>query len=184
MKRHILLLMIAGLSLVCFSLFWHADSGTEPVQGQPNRPVAPDFALKGLDGTLVHLSDYKGQIRIVDFWATWCPPCRAEIPHFNALAEKYGKQGVTIIGISQDQGGVAAVRSFAKSHKIVYTLVMGDLETVREYGNIQSIPTTFVIDQKGRIFSKHEGYRPQEVFEQEIQQLLKETDDPSLVLAL
>lgn len=135
--------------------------------------MAPDFELKNLDGKTVRLSDYQGKIRIVDFWATWCPPCKDEIPHFIELAQAYPKEMV-IIGISLDREGASAVIPFAKTNNINYPLLIGNLKTVQAYGNITSIPTTFVIDQQGQIVKKYVGYRDKAVFETDIQNLLKQ----------
>lgn len=175
MKRRFLWLTMAFLLLVSFGLIWNAESVPESTQEPTDRQQAPAFALQDLEGNTVRLSDSDGQIRIVDFWATWCPPCAAEIPHFKALAEKYGKEGVTIIGVSIDQIDSSALQAFSKDKGINYQILRGTLQTLKDYGNIQSIPTTFVIDQQGHIFSRHEGYRPQEVFEKDILALLKKS---------
>jgi peroxiredoxin len=135
---------------------------------------APDFELKDLEGKTVRLSDFAGQVRIVDFWATWCLPCRQEIPHFQSLYETYRKKGVTIIGISLDQGGSDVVKSFSREYKMTYPTVMGNVETARAFGDVRAIPTTFVIDREGMIFKKYVGYKEREVFEQDILTLLNE----------
>ncbi|MCZ6632269.1 MAG: TlpA disulfide reductase family protein [bacterium] len=175
MKRQFFWLIIACLLLASFGLIWNVESEPESTQEPKNRQQAPEFALQDLEGNTVRLSDFDGQIRIVDFWATWCPPCIVEIPHFKALAEKYGKKGVTIIGVSIDQIDSSALQAFSKDHKINYQIVRGTSQTMKNYGNIQSIPTTFVIDQQGQIYSRHEGYRPQEVFEKDILALLEKS---------
>ncbi len=138
------------------------------------RPNAPEFALKDLAGNEVRLSDFDGRVRIVDFWATWCPPCVREIPHFQTLYETYRGKGLTVIGISMDQGGPRMVRRFAKKIGMDYPTLMGDVKTVRAYGNIQSLPTTFVIDRQGRVYRMYVGYRDRAVFERDIRTLLEE----------
>ena len=87
---------------------------------------APAFNLQDLSGNPVKLSDYTGKVVILDFWATWCPPCRAEIPNFVELQKEYGKQGLVVIGVSLDEGGVAGVADFAKSQNVNYPIVMGN----------------------------------------------------------
>jgi peroxiredoxin len=133
---------------------------------------APGWDLKDLSGKSVKLSDFKGKVVILDFWATWCPPCRAEIPNFVALQTQYKDKGLVIVGISLDQGGPEVVSSFVKTQKINYPIVMGDEGVATAYGNIQAIPTTFVIDTNGNIVGRHEGFTEKSTFESEIQKLL------------
>ncbi len=135
---------------------------------------APNFRLSDLDGGEIELSSLRGKVVLVDFWATWCPPCREEIPHFRELYTKYKGKGLEVIGISLDQGGVSAVKSFAQDNRINYPLAMGNDQLVKAYGGIRGIPTTFLIDKKGQIAQKFVGYREKAVFEKEIQALLTE----------
>lgn len=132
---------------------------------------AADFALTDGDGETVRLSDYKGKVVLVDFWATWCPPCRKEIPGFVQLKDKYGSEGVEIIGVAVSDEW-PNVEQFSKAYKINYPVVMGDQETVRSYGNFTGIPTTFVIDREGVIRKKHTGYASPEFFAKAIEDLL------------
>lgn len=133
---------------------------------------APAWELKDIDGKTVKLSDFQGKVVILDFWATWCPPCRAEIPHFVELQKQYQDQGLVVIGVSLDQGGPEVVSAFAKQQKINYPVVMGNEAVAKQYGNIEAIPTTFIIDPKGNIAGKHEGFTDKSVFEDEIKKLL------------
>lgn len=138
-----------------------------------DRP-APNFELPDVNGKKVRLSDFKGKIIILDFWATWCPPCRAEIPGFIELYNKYKDKGVVVIGISLDEGGVRDVVPFMKEFGINYPILIGNFKVTQDYGGIRGIPTTFVIDRKGNIRAKYVGYRPKEVFERDIIMLLNE----------
>jgi cytochrome c biogenesis protein CcmG/thiol:disulfide interchange protein DsbE len=133
---------------------------------------APAFTLQDTNGKTVNLSDYKGKVVILDFWATWCPPCRAEIPNFVELQKEYGKQGLAVIGVSLDEGGVPGVAAFAKAQGINYPIVMGNQDVAAAYGGIEAIPTTFVIDAKGNIVAQHQGYTEKSEFEAEIKKLL------------
>ncbi len=132
--------------------------------------VAPAFTLLDLNGKSVSLSDFKGKVVILNFWATWCPPCKKEIPDFIDLQTQYGSKGVQIVGIALDQPD--KVRAFAQQNGLNYSVLLGDQETALKYGGITGIPTTVVIDRKGKIVSQFEGFRPRSVFESEIKKLL------------
>lgn len=135
---------------------------------------APNFELLDVNGRKVRLSDFKGKVIILDFWATWCPPCRAEIPGFIELYNKYKSKGFEMIGISLDEGGVKDVIPFMKEFGVNYHILIGNYKVTQDYGGIRGIPTTFVIDKKGYIRAKYVGYRPKEVFERDIIMLLNE----------
>ena len=132
---------------------------------------AADFALKDSSGKTVRLSDYKGKVVLVDFWATWCPPCRKEIPGFVQLKNQYGPRGVEVIGVAvNDQW--PTIKEFSGQYGINYPVVMGDQATVQSYGNFTGIPTTFVVDKDGVIRAKKVGYAPPEFFIQHVEGLL------------
>ncbi len=131
-----------------------------------NNKIAPNFNLTDLNGKQVKLSDYKGKVVFLNFWATWCPPCKREIPDFIELQKKYSNQGFTFIGIALDD--YQSVVRFAKDHKINYPVVIGDENLVKQYGNIRGIPTSFLISKDGKIVQRYEGYRTKEVFEKDI----------------
>ena len=145
----------------------------------PSAKSAPSFTLQDLNGKQVSLSDFKGRVVILDFWATWCPPCVKEIPHFIALYEQYKDQGFAIVGISVDRGGISVVKSFARKYQVNYPILMTDGRVDKAYGGIPSIPTTFVIDSAGNIRQKYIGYREKAVFEADIKALLAEAKAPS-----
>jgi len=136
--------------------------------------LAPDFTLASTDGKKIKLSNFRGKVVVLDFWATWCPPCKAEIPDFIKLYSKYKDDGFQMLGVSLDQGGLKDVVPFIKDYGINYPVVLGTEEIVSAYGGIRGIPTTFVIDKKGYVRDEFEGYRPAPVFEKDIEQLTKE----------
>ena len=139
----------------------------------PPRP-APAFEVTTLDGRTISLASLKGKVVIVDFWATWCPPCREEIPHFVQLYKTYAPK-LEILGISLDEDGKEAVAAFVKEHEMTYPVALGDEALGDTFGGIRGLPTTFVIDPQGRIVRKYLGYQPPETFEHDIQALLPES---------
>jgi thiol-disulfide isomerase/thioredoxin len=141
-------------------------------EGSPPRAPAPDWQLTDLNGKLVKFTDFRGKVVILDFWATWCAPCRVEIPHFVELQKQYGDKGLTVIGVSLDEQGPQIVKKFAKQFGVNYAIVIGNQKVVEAYGGIAAVPITFVIDRQGRIVSRHIGYDDKAAFEEEIQSLL------------
>ena len=133
-----------------------------------NDAKAPDFeAVNLMTGEKFRLSDYKGKVIILDFWATWCPPCKAEIPFFIELVNQYGNQGLVIIGAALDDP--ARVKDFYEKNKMNYPVFMASQQLVFNYGGIQGIPTTFIIDKDGYIKNTFVGYRTRQVFEEAFQ---------------
>ncbi len=133
---------------------------------------APEFSLKDEKGVERKLSDFKGSVVIIDFWATWCPPCREEIPHFVELYDQYKEQGLEIIGVSMDQSPGRVLPGFIKKYDINYTILFGEDKVYDLYGGISAIPTTFIVDKEGNIVRKYIGYKEKWVFEQDIEELL------------
>jgi cytochrome c biogenesis protein CcmG/thiol:disulfide interchange protein DsbE len=130
---------------------------------------APDFTLKDIKGKNVKLSSFKGKVIILDFWATWCPPCRAEIPSFVELQKQYQKKGLSIIGIALDDN--EKVKKFAGDYGINYTLLIGSEKVQNQYGGVTAIPTTFVIGKDFKIKKQYVGLIGKEVFEKDILEL-------------
>lgn len=137
------------------------------------QPANLDFTMPDLEGRQVSLSSFKGKVILLNFWATWCGPCKAEIPGFVELQEKYGKDGLVIVGYSVDDDAPKA-KAFAQEFKINYPVLLGlGREDVQEaYGPIWGIPASFLISRDGRICKKHMGIAPKAVFEKEIKALL------------
>jgi len=134
---------------------------------------AANFSLKAADGTSYELTKYKGKIVIVNFWATWCGPCRKEIPDFIEAYKKYKSKGVEIIGISVDQDGWTKVTPFVKKSSINCPIVLSDQQVVENYGGINAIPTTFIIDRLGNIVDQHTGTMTLKELESKLKPLLK-----------
>jgi thiol-disulfide isomerase/thioredoxin len=136
------------------------------------RTPAPDWQLNDLDGKTLKFSDFRGKVVILDFWATWCVPCRVKIPNFVELQKQYGDKGLRVVGVSLDEQGPEVVKNFVKQFGVAYPIVIGNQKVADAYGGIDAIPTTFVIDRKGRIVNQHMGYDDKAAFEKEIQSLL------------
>jgi cytochrome c biogenesis protein CcmG, thiol:disulfide interchange protein DsbE len=139
-------------------------------QGQPL--LAPDFTLPQLDGQTLRLSSYRGKVVLLDFWATWCVPCREEIPNFMELQDKYREDGFEMIGISMDDGP-EPVRSFFQEFHMNYPVVMGNAKIGELYGGVLGLPIAFLLDRNGRVYAKHIGATKPEIIEKEVVALLQ-----------
>jgi thiol-disulfide isomerase/thioredoxin len=144
------------------------------------KPFPFDFKLLDLDGKPFALASLKGKVVVVDVWGTWCPPCRAEVPHFVELQKTYGKQGLQIVGINYERAPdpIPGIKTFAKEYGINYPLVIGDDETQKKIPDFQAFPTTLFIDRKGDVRLVAVGARPHEYLESVVKKLLAETDPP------
>jgi cytochrome c biogenesis protein CcmG/thiol:disulfide interchange protein DsbE len=134
--------------------------------------VAPDFTLRTLSGEQLQLSSYRGKVVLLDFWATWCDPCREETPHLVELQNKFGSQGLQVIGVSMDDGP-EPVRDFYKQFQMNYPVVMGNARIGELYGGVLELPIAFLIGRDGRVQAKHIGATQASVFEKEVASLLR-----------
>lgn len=156
-KGYLLLLFIA------FGLFAVACSKTDstPPAGSSAElnSVAPDFTLKDLTGRNISLSDYRGKVVLLEFWATWCPPCKASVPALIALKQKYEQKGFVVLGLSidTDSDALEQVRKFSIAHNITYPVLLANEATPKTY-NVISIPTSFLIGKDGKIVDIYKGY--------------------------
>lgn len=139
--------------------------------------LAPDFTLKRMDGSTFRLSDHRGQVVVVNFWATWCPPCLEEIPGFVRLQEDLGPRGLVFVGVSTDDEGFDVVRPYAEKMDINYPLVVDDGTVAPQYGGIYALPMSFVIDAKGTVRYFQPGMLPEEALRPVLVRLLDEAAD-------
>ncbi len=138
------------------------------------RPAAPPFSLEGLDGRTITLARYRGSVVLLNFWATWCAPCRAEIPRLVELQNRYSPRA-RVVGISLDDDP-APVRPFYEKFRMNYPVAIGDAGLAEKYGRILGLPVTFLIDCAGRIAARHDGELDASRVEREIAPLLREAD--------
>ncbi len=133
---------------------------------------APNFKVQAADGSTIELAKLKGKIVVLNYWATWCGPCRMEIPGFIDVYKQYKGKGLEIVGISLDREGWKVVRPYIEKASINYPVVVADETLETAYGQIDAIPTTFVVDKHGNIVDKHVGYMDRASFEKLVKGLL------------
>jgi thiol-disulfide isomerase/thioredoxin len=133
---------------------------------------APDFALKDLSGRTVRLSDYRGKVVLINFWATWCAPCRAEMPDLVKLQKEYQERGLRIVGVTYPDYTRRAVQKMASQLRVNYPIVLGSRELAASYNVGEVLPTTIVIDPEGKIRGRILGILEPEEFEETIKPLL------------
>jgi peroxiredoxin len=169
LRRLTLAVLLAG-ALLAFAyrsfgpLFWPSGPNAH------RSTKAPGWKLKDTDGKPVQSSDFAGKVVILNFWATWCAPCKAETPGFVELQRKYGEKGLIVIGISLDEYRVSKVRQFVEEFGINYPIAMGSIEMLKGFGG-PGVPSTFVIDRTGHIVARHTGFTSKKTFEKEIRPL-------------
>jgi cytochrome c biogenesis protein CcmG/thiol:disulfide interchange protein DsbE len=144
------------------------SGGAGKLQGQP----APDFALAALDGKTLKLSDFRGKAVLLNFWATWCEPCKIEMPWFVELQKKYEGQGFTVLGVAMDDASSSEIADFAKKMGVNYPIVIGKEAVGDQYGGIPYLPSTFYIDRDGKVVERVFGLVSRSEIESNIQKAM------------
>jgi len=171
----ILVLIVAFVG--AFLLYRNWQSGLEAEKSAPETilsgpRVAPPFTLHDTNGNIYSSSRLAGKPTVINFFATWCPPCKAEIPGFVEVYNKHRSKGFELVGISLDTDTRGNLAGFLMTQKIEYTVLFGDLATARAYGGVSSIPTTFFVGKDGEIKNVHVGYIDRDTFDEEVRKLL------------
>lgn len=164
--------VILGLALAASAAFVPA----RPLSIVTPRTSAPPLSLKDASGKSIRLSDYKGRVVLLDFWATWCTGCKLEIPWFIEFEKKYRSQGLAAVGVAVDDEGWQTIKPYLVQHPISYPVVLGNMDVLqRTFGLPASLPVTLLVDRRGRIASTHAGVVDKNMFEKDIQHLLAES---------
>jgi thiol-disulfide isomerase/thioredoxin len=150
---------------------WIAPVTRPGIRGGGTHPPAPDISLTDLSGRKLTLAEYRGKVVLLNFWATWCAPCREEVPGFVALQNKYRDQGLVVLGVAMEDD-LADVREFYERYRMNYAVAMGDDALADRFGGIIGLPTSFIIQRDGRIFAKQTGAVDVGMFEEAIKELL------------
>jgi peroxiredoxin len=140
---------------------------------ETHRKRAPQFELTTAEGKPVRLADFAGKVVLIDFWATWCAPCKNSIPWINELSEKYKESGLVVLGVSMDEDGWKVVKPFAEQMKIQYPVVLGTKRVAYLYGEIDALPAAFLVDRQQRVAAFHLGAPSRNDIEKHIKLLLE-----------
>jgi peroxiredoxin len=153
----VLAVVIAAVALMLFTGVRLAKPKAGMIKLNPvgkNGSLAPDFELKSLDGKQVRLSDFRGKAVLLNFWATWCAPCKIEMPWFVDLQKQYAAQGLQVIGVAMDDSGEEAIARFARQMGVNYPVLIGKEAVGDAYGGVEFLPTTFFIDRQGKVVER------------------------------
>jgi len=145
------------------------ESDTPKLEGKP----APGFTLVDLDGKRVSLADFKGKPVLVNFWATWCGPCKLEMPWFQEFGQKYASQGLVILGLAADDAGKTVIASTAKKNGVTYPILLADDKVEEAYGGVDFLPETFYVDRSGKVMLETAGITSEDGGKDEIEAHIK-----------
>ena len=160
------LLAAAGL------LFLELSAPSGRLEAEGSSRLAPSFSVRTLDGKTFRLQDQRGKPVVLDFWATWCSPCRASMPHLDRIQERHARDGLVVLGLSVDEVGSAKVKRFAERLGVRFRLAMAEEKLLDQYGPIRQIPTTFFINRRGEVVRRTVGYLDAETLDAYVRELL------------
>jgi len=163
--------LVAAMLFLGFHAARHAGGGANDSLDPTGKP-APEFTLETPDGKNVSLSNYRGQAVMLNFWATWCGPCKIEMPWFVELQKEYGPQGLQILGVAMDDSSKEDIQKFAKDMGVNYTILIGREAVGQAYGGVDVLPTTFFIDRDGNIVTREFGLQSRSLFVDNIKKAL------------
>ena len=184
MKRNAIVfvaLMVTILAMLASGKYLARERAHGPLKlvGDVKGVPAPDFTLPSLDGRPVKLSDFRGKAVVLNFWATWCPPCKAEMPWFADLEKQYGKDGLVVLGVAMDDSSPASIAKFASDLGVNYPVLLGTDQVSDDYGDVQYLPTTFYIARDGTIMDKVTGLAGRPEIERDVKNVLETTYKPA-----
>ena len=175
MKRNIAVLAVVIAAIATMLFLGRHLARRQPAPGSVGAmrgQTAPDFELTSLDGKKVHLSDFRGKAVLLNFWATWCEPCKIEMPWFVQLEKQYGPEGLQVLGVAMDDAGEPEIAQYAKEMGVNYPVLIGKEAVGDAYGGIIHLPTTFYIDRNGHVVERIEGLHSRHDMESNIKAAL------------
>jgi peroxiredoxin len=163
------------VAIIAVTMLWVGAASAVTLKKEAVRKRAPDFELKDAEGKAVRLSDYVGKVVLLDFWATWCGPCKSSIPWMIEFSEKYKEDGFVVIGVSMDEDGWPVVKPFMEKMKITYPILLGNKRVAYLYGDVESLPLAFFVDRNQRVAAIHPGAASRKEYEKIVHALLEES---------
>ena len=184
MKRDPIVIVVVAMVISLLLVFGvakarhHGDASPDAGNALKNQ-IAPDFSLASLDGkTTIRLSDYRGKAVLLNFWATWCVPCKIEMPWFVELQNEYGARGLQVVGVAMDDASPEDIAKFAKDMGVNYPIAVGKESVGDAYGGVQFLPATFYIGRDGKVINKVFGLKGKHEIQDDIQKALAESTAP------
>ena len=171
----IVVIVAVSVMLVAAPYLTRRDrASNDPKLGELKGKPAPEFSLESLEGKTVRLADFRGKAVLLNFWATWCQPCKIEMPWFEQLQKQYGPQGLQVVGIAMDDASKEDIARFAKDMGVNYPILLGKESVGDAYGGVQFLPSTFFIDRDGKIVNRVFGLKSRSEIEDEVKVALSQ----------